>query len=136
MLQAKDLMMGDWVRSKNYDEEYINTRIEALDCRGITKHIVSSNRWIDDDIFEPIPLSKEILLKNGFENIEGNLYRSGIIQIRLAMPRINLPHSFVYIFSAEEGRASIQMVCCDYVHTLQHALRLYGLEEFADNFKV
>ena len=74
-----------------------------------------------------IPLTPEILEKNGWEHngifmdkrIDGNIYFSWSDE-----------------FGAELYQNNYYMCYCKYVHTLQHALRLCGFGELADNFKV
>lgn len=84
---------------------------------------------------EPIPLTEKILKANGFEEFGEML--GGIIQWR---------------FYFEDGKIKMEHVKCMpkwdffvginaildiwYVHQLQHALRLCGLNELADNFKI
>jgi hypothetical protein len=75
------------------------------------------------DEIEPIPLTSEILKKIGFKEYNG-LYRLDIAY-----------GVFVNIdFKAEEPFVSIHNTCyratpiCRYLHQLQHALRLCGIE--------
>ena len=72
-MNAKDLMIGDWV----YDtilQGY--TIVKVLTARGI-KGDIHDNIW-DEDSFAPIPLTAEILEKNGF--INGEFYASSHIE--------------------------------------------------------
>lgn len=62
---------------------------------------------------EPIPLTAEILEKNGLDKVP----ELSMVLNRDTMPLYHSPMLY-------------------YVHELQHALRLCGLNELADNFKV
>ena len=86
--------------------------------------------WEFDDKDEqpqPIPLTPEILEKNGWEYTEYcHEYRDdkNIIQCRLP-----------YMVGRING-IDIEHFKCEYVHQYQHLLRLCGLDELADNFKI
>ena len=69
---------------------------------------------IDVGFFEPIPLTAEILEKN-------------------ELP----PYEWLKIyFQGEYGNITDFSMRLKYVHELQHALRLCGLNDLADNFKI
>lgn len=78
---------------------------------------------------KPIPLTEEILKINGFEDGGGYMTRvvSGIIV------EICLMHNIPMYVKAEW---SFCFPHPQYVHELQHALRLCSLDEFADNFVI
>ena len=69
---------------------------------------------------EPIPLTAEILEKNGWwqDEIDGTYHNTMSVYGRKAP------------FSILDG------VAINYVHELQQALRLCGLKDLADNFKI
>ena len=122
-MEATELMIGDWVGV--FDEGIMK------DCRqvdwirtgeiGMRYHKV----WAIGCI-EPIPLTPEILEKNGWNHSN-----------RLMITRID---DNDFYWSEELGRIlyknQYNMCNCKYVHNLQHALRLCGLDELADNFKI
>ena len=92
-----------------------------------------------DDQPEPIPLTPEILEKDGWERDIDKEWKYNNSRI--------LPH---YCYQWEKRNVKIEMYAglegftisliigrrFYAVHELQHALRLYGLNELADNFKV
>ena len=133
-MEGTDLMIGDWVGV--FDDEGI-----IKDCRqvdwvrtgeiGMRYHKV----WAIGCI-EPIPLTAEILEKNGFV-LRGKTYilkwRGADIHWRKTdgYASITAPNNLKF-----EGWYSISNGYFCYVHILQHALRLCGLDELADNFKV
>ena len=80
-----------------------------------------------DDQPQPIPLTPEILEKNGWkETAYWHEYQDGenIIQCRLPDMRGVI------------NEIEINHFKCEYVHQYQHLLRLCGLDVLADNFKV
>lgn len=76
---------------------------------------------------EPITLTKEILEKNGFKWTD--TWR--------AYCYIGDNRKFVMVTHDEDEGFGIHStsICFHYVHQLQHALRLYGLDALVDNFK-
>ena len=80
-----------------------------------------------DGLIRPIPITPEILKKNGWKETEYCYeYRDYKNIIQCCLPdmigRIN--------------GVEIENFKCEYVHQYQHLLRLCGLDEIADNFKV
>lgn len=134
-MKPTELQIGDWVQSKIHNGKTLYTRIVALDNRDKEKHIISSNRWIEDYKFEPIPLTPEILEKNGF----GKVYNEDVIIYRKIYEKktIDIEVGINYKIN-EDGGFYLNRILhrLYYVHQLQHALRLCGLEELADSFKV
>lgn len=108
-MKANELMIGDWV--KVYAEsKYYTKQI------GIIQLILA-------DYSEPIPLTEEILKANGF--IKGD--------IDFGYSLFSDVSFMIDIDNAEKGIVTKEM---RYVHEVQHALRLCGLNELADNFKI
>lgn len=138
-MKVEDLMTGDWVKFHLEifltDYEGIETvhddvleigKVSALNSVGnvwVTDSEGQEYQVIDEEI-EPIPLTPEILEKNGFELIKGtyptlrNHYRDIIFQIvKIEETKYNKPF---YTFKG-----------CPiyYVHELQHALKLCGIKK-------
>lgn len=122
-MEAKELMLNDLVlfNNKVCKVVAINAYRDCVELRDINDE--------DNEVvgkyakhIEPIPLTPEILVKNGWlhDDLCGVFHNSNafIICGRL------------YPFSIFDG------VQISYVHELQHALRLCGLNTLADNFKV
>ena len=125
-LTAKDLMIGDYVYSTFSDKpckvqaieltehEYGSVRVAGVDC---VKDIVS---------LSPIPLTAEVLEKNGWTKPASSRVWS----------RNNVP-SFV-LEEIDDGSFEVTTDTCSewgglcmirYVHELQHALRLCGIND-------
>lgn len=129
-IKISELSVGDWVRVDDFDKVLIK-RVSAIDGTRNQIGIIKNNRggiyWYCDDEIEPIPLTPEILEKNGFEeNKEYMLWHIGrwsdspLIYVSFARP------SIVIITYGREIRIEDKDV---YVHQLQHALRLAGVEK-------
>lgn len=118
-MEAKELMIGDWVNIKGCEIAQIRDLKDLLNVElGI---FVASG----------VHLTEEILKANGFQygshaytyypdedSVEAPFH---ILQSNRYGLRIDIPYRVVTLL---------------YVHQLQHALRLCGLAELADNFKI
>ena len=78
-----------------------------------------------DEIISPIPLTAEIMEKNGFNRYYESNFYSLLNGFNVAIADEH------YITSAFNVDITVY-----YVHELQHALRLCGFNDIADNFKV
>lgn len=136
-IKISELSVGDWVRVDDFDKVLIK-RVSAIDGTrnqiGIIKNNRSSIYWYYDDEFEPIFLTPEILEKNGFERGEyseireyneweiGEWDNPPYVSVKLDIDRqvIRVTNRGRDMFIAEKEV---------YVHQLQHALRLTGVEK-------
>lgn len=139
-MKANELMIGDWVRISNFRTNIPswrgrNVRVECLpdDTRirtYFTKKYYDNYSVDKEDEIEPIPLTADILEKNGFERDP----ESGWMIFVLDCGEISWLGTILNIRG--DNTEYLNLVDCMFVHELQHALRLCGLDELADNFKV
>ena len=116
-MKATELMIGDKVMvkvlSKITDTYVVNTW--------------TANDYSRDFKVKPAPLTPEILEKNGWKETQYcHEYQDGKNTIQCWLPDMR-------------GRINgieIEHFKCEYVHQYQHLLRICGLDEIADNFKV
>lgn len=119
-LNCESLMIGDWV----YDGNSI-AQVTSITCDGIieTTHNQSSNI----ELIQPIPLTVEILEKNGFVKDEkkDNMYywNWGVIDDCISYDKETSKVRIFYV----SGLTFVKIL--QYVHELQHALRLCGIEK-------
>ena len=121
-MKANELMIGDWV-----------------DYRGIYNRVAPADfchfEWIDE--IRPIPLTPEILEKNGFlanKHVYPYPYYEYVVEenklkVGFAFPqgnRTSYKEPWVYI---DSERVFIEHLPCVFVHELQNALRLCGIEK-------
>lgn len=154
-IRCSDLMVGDYIANRNGSPMQIVAVDEdnAYACGGNEEH-----PWIfgDNEGYEPqpIPLTPKILEKNGWyygltsdeEDAEQCLggchynrhwcYDEGAGSISLIFP--NDTDGGELIIDDLSFNRHLNLVFCDtlHVHELQRALRLCGLDKFAENFKV
>lgn len=142
-MKVEDLMIGDILIATHDDGEKVTTFpvvVDGIDengslvdgeCYTSWKPLLNEHEDIEyaDDL-EPIPLTEDILKANGFNILYTNTtllveYDGYVVLTR------NIKDS-AYNF-ASYGHYKINIM---YVHEFQHVLRLCGLKELADNFKV
>ena len=128
-MKATELMIGDKVMVKVLSQ-IPNTYV---------LHTWTANDYSRDIQVKPIPLTAEILEKDGWERDIDKEWEYNNSHI--------LPH---YCYQWEKRNVKIEMYSglegftisliigrrFYAVHELQHVLRLYGLDELADNFKI
>ena len=125
-MKCKELMINDWVSDKY---GYL-MQITVIGDGYVSFEDDEGNLCQLDDKCnqpEPIPLTYEILKKNGWKDAEFWCeYQEGNNYIQACLPDMR-------------GRINgieIEHFKCECVHQYQHLLRLCGLDELADNFKI
>ena len=145
-MKETDLMLLDWVLWKNRYVQIVRT------C-SVVYSFGHRDVWLahcnDDNVVEchdmskisPIPLTPEILEKNGWLN---DPYSRLSLQdgkwLEFYWHEHRLQKYWEGTDEWQNHTKQLELVfkagSIFYVHELQHALRLCGLNEFADNFKV
>ena len=137
VMKANELMIGDWIEPHQCRIPTVYARVEGIYPDGIT--IDKAERVFSFDEIHPIPLTPEILEKNGFEKKD------------MTMPRIEGQHEWVYwqnmdtcvcLWTRElhddpkegwmlriERPGKNLTIAIQKIHELQHALRLCGIEK-------
>ena len=145
-IRCKDLMVGDYIANRNGSP----MQIVAVDEDNAYAWTGNEERpWIfgDNEGYEPQPivLTPEILEKNGFydsytKRYYKRFYSNGCFDIAISLVYREIEVSKVCGAGTdceeEEYGSAIAFGNDICVHTLQHTLRLCGLNELADNFKI
>lgn len=131
-MEAKELMIGDWVECDTLYPRQVQITMQDL-------------LWISQGkVANPIPLTPEILKLNGFV-YNGLHYTKVYKAFRHVLVIIDADLSIIEInFIDAYGTDDEECVYASLieldkkmsVHEVQHALRLCGLNDLADNFKV
>lgn len=126
-MKVNELMIGDWVK---FDEDICSVDEVRLDGTVVLTSMNTDLTSIDgsqveDEEIEPIPLTPEILEKNGFK-----FEQQGSLEVAILKMKNRHPITLEYI-GWSDGRWSIQQhrLVVKYVHELQHALRLCGIDK-------
>ena len=142
-LSVKELMYGDWccnehgfpMQITNVGEDYAYATWE--DNEGDPWEFDDK-----DDQPQPIPLTNDILRNNDWRerplvlSLDYSVLSYNFVKdegdTHLEIKRDTL----IIWFNYEKGLYADIIIPIKYVHELQHALRLCGLDDLADNFKV
>ena len=141
-IRCRDLMVGDWccdhhgfpMQITNVGDDYAYATFEGNEgdpwefndkddqpCAiEITDDILKQNKW-EVQGYALLPSEHYFVKDDGGNHL---LWSHGTLSIWLACGEDN------------DGVFSDVVLPCKYVHQLQHALRLCGLDELADKFKV
>ena len=125
-MKAKELMIDDWVM---YHNELLHNSYPTRVEDGEHIDYIASNAN-----FEPIPLTPEILEKNGFAIKKkwaqmGNFGDSPLIMWHFEdEPILRQFKHELEIHQNDTGKVHIH-IPCEYVHQLQHALKLCGINK-------
>lgn len=113
-MKITDLMVGDWVYIKEYPSIAQPMQVKK-------EHFIRS--LVE---FEPIPLTKEILDKNGFW---GEVYSWINVGDEKTLEYYPLEHRLSLWYGEGKNQELLFRCQCFYVHELQHALKLCKIEK-------
>lgn len=128
-MKENELMIGDWIYNNNFPR-----RVTAINGSLVS---MGSGSCKDIKHLDPILLTPEILEKNGFKkfgflNIEGqhqwSWWLDTLTSVTLWCRELKDDTKDGWMIRIESPLAT----CClkvEYVHELQHALRLSGIEK-------
>lgn len=123
-LKISELSIGDWVMVEWPDGERWHGRLTRLSVTGGVEVRCANGKHVrcSSDFIGFIPITAEVLEKNGFECVEEDVdialygtpscsifHTKGILRYRLDTPQVS--------------------VACWNIHDLQHALRLAGVDK-------
>lgn len=130
-MKANELQIGDYV---NYRGQII--KVTSLYDKGGSNEVGWSDKesvWVNADNVEPIPLTPEILEKNGFEKVYDK-YKLPNYRIKWN----SYTDLYFTVFTGVDGYwnpIGLNVITgglpatVDYVHQLQHALRFCGIRK-------
>ena len=133
-MKCSELQIGDYIKYQG--QIYI---IEEISAKGWvhlihpkTKARLNMASDYIIDLLEPIPLTPKILERNGFKLNPQGAYSNG----RHTSIGVVRDDRYFANINTETDDPSFLYQCGKYVHEFQHALRICGLSDLADNFKV
>ena len=119
-MEKKDLMIGDWVLCDN--TPYQIAEMGGMVCLSFEQELFAA---LED--IQPIPLTAEILEKNGFRNIGGHWYDDAADYYELEVETYS-DSIWRVIYHNTEFNIGDERVFVSHIHELQHALRLFGIK--------
>lgn len=130
-MKANELMLGDWVQNTNGNIGRVEGIIPHDDGHGpeiVVRYSPSGTAYSDVKVLRPIPLTPEILEKNGFNRQDFPGWRFSETGKYSVMWRKDYPNLLVIAsFNREFGEFARFNI--NFVHELQHALRLCVIEK-------
>lgn len=132
-IKCRDLMVGDWITNRNGFPMQITNVGENY--AYATWEDNEGDPWEYDDKDEqpqPIPITPEILEKNGFIKVNSQRYDYGYPDTDCYV-KVNPKKNMIHV---NGGNANSNLYSHSFVHELQRALRCCGLWELANNFKI
>lgn len=157
-LKVTDLMVGDWVKLhydinyKTGESLYTNVRITSINEDGTINVSMHDGDGWDADLINPIPITKELLEKNGFEVRNRNEGGRDFITSRGVIDNgksiVKMHNHAGYIHTSEKWDVGINIILdpnrldpigniinstiayCEltYLHELQHLLKLCNID--------
>lgn len=125
-LSCKDLMVGDWVRIKMSQH---NTKVTNIDANSVYTETAYPIRY---DEIEPIPLTAEILEKNGwvYNNEDEKFFPQTWVGGGLMLQGADdCGYRIVVTSDYDDEDTNNTPFVIIYVHELQHALRLRRIKK-------
>lgn len=135
-MKATDLMIGDWVCLKDDTKSELPLKVDGVLTDDISLEGEGFLGGVDG-LIRPIPLTPEILEKNGFVFVKSSdmdtVWNGWWIYENLELGTCCLDREDNWPCYINIVDSNIK---CEYVHQLQHALRLCEIGDLADNFKI
>ncbi len=136
-MKATDLMIGDYVYVK---PSKMVIKVAAVHNKKVAYHsCISKLSWVGEGLLEAIPLTKDILIKNGFGSVIEGIYDDWEIEtysnqnLRISLSHVESEYNptqlVVYMGYEPQERVVLRMMPCEYVHELQHAFRLCRIKK-------
>ena len=152
-MKPTELMIGDWVFNKHHKKPIQITPYDFFNHAHLPsgeKYFVGELKVISGRDFEPIPLTAEILERNGFllkdkKDISDSGYNRWTYTKATSLITVTFCQDLWMIDVRNNGKVKSKPVRLvnylidgnrAYLHDLQHALRSGGLNDLADNFKL
>lgn len=125
-MKAEELMVGDWVRFPIGNDKICD--LPYVEGKGICASFSASATLFPVSVeqLEPIPLTPEILEKNGFNYVKETGY---MCYEQLGDRQYNLIAVKGNILQMQFTSGNLVWTECRYVHELQHCLKLVGIEK-------
>lgn len=136
-MKANELMIGDWVYILHGGKATHYGKVTALLPSGAIESEIDGSHALSSSV-EPIPITPEILKKNGFTYCKSDggfylhttiSYGNWDVDVVLFDVTDEYRNNQLHISSPDDSYIAIHLMECNHVHELQHALRLCGIEK-------
>lgn len=120
MISIRDVMVGDYLQNTNGNVGKVIGIYPFIEGEPevIMEYHEGNACYSDAKVLQPIPLTAETLEKNGFEYKNGIWVKKGPVRLGWYEKKKELIIGY-----------HTMPIIVEFVHTLQHIIRLLGLEE-------
>lgn len=138
-MKANELMIGDWVEPRQSMIPTVYCKVEGIYPDG-TVHLDKAEMLFTLDELTPVPLTPEILEKNGFEKGYSSILTADgykklpVYKYKNIKQAQSIRHNLIKVcVSLDESKYDVEfgidshIFDLEYVHEFQHALRLCGI---------
>ena len=120
-MKANELMIGDYISVK---PSGMPIKIAAVHHKKVAYHaVINKLAWVRESLLEPIPLTTDILEKNGFVKKE----------YRWILPDLYTEDNLIVLLNVANGfalpTAEGITLGFQYIHELQHFYKLCGIKK-------
>ena len=133
-MKANELIIGDFVTNQNYENKAVVCKIIGLSKNSISVEFDNGSCLMgaSEDSINPIPLTKEILEKNFTFDKDIDLVCHLQYDLYIQIDNTTEQQSFniCNTFDVGYGREYNYIMNIQYVHELQHLLRLIEYEKY------
>lgn len=138
-MKTNELMIGDFIyqhHPKDNTPHIVKVSVDTLDLMDRMKIGFIQKKSPLYRIIEPIPLTQEILEKNGFEKQQG--YIGSVFafddddkdaHVLIHPKEDNYTRGAYTYIHVEHGCLSLDELPLEYIHELQHVFKLCGIEK-------
>ena len=128
-MKASDLMIGDWFKAVDYNSPFRITAIydDVVQTQADYQSEIDGNWYSEAEIKDlvPIELTEDILVRNGFDFTKRS-YGVYCKEDKYGDAELSKDEDgFYWSINTDE----YEILRIDYVHQLQHLLRLCGIEK-------
>ena len=120
MISVQDIMVGDYFQNTNGNVgKVIGIRPYKYDYEVIMQyHRIGGTVFSDPKMLQPIAITPAILKKNGWEYKNGIWVKKGLVRLGWYEKKAELIIGY-----------HTMPIVVEFVHTLQHVIRLLGMED-------
>lgn len=126
-MNIQELSVGDWVKCNGFKATIAGYNAESGSIQVLTKQ--KNKMWFGIEAIESIPLTAEILEKNGLEFIDDGNDAIIFLCCDMYWARLCVGDCFWSIGVHSKDRLDAVMCDVKYVHQLQRAVKLAGIEK-------
>ena len=124
-MKVEELMVGNWVTVKHTHRQPSTEKVYGIGQTNVLIKMSSGIYSFDYERIQPIPITEDFLLKNGFRKKEfkgHNVFM--IFKLNMSIEKVETG----WFINIAKGNEEVS-VLINYVHELQHVLTIINIEK-------